>query len=85
MAYATTLSCKVDLNFNHSNRCLTDAIPSPGEELEAARSATTARPHSLARENRATRGVPEKATAQVLVSRRDPSLVSQAFYFNAAE
>lgn len=31
---------KVDLNFNQGDWCGTDAVPSPGEELEAARAAT---------------------------------------------
>ncbi len=65
LAYTTTLSCKVDLDFNHVDWCRTDAILSPGEELEAARAATTARPRPISRENMETRGVPEKATALV--------------------
>jgi hypothetical protein len=48
-----------------------------GEELEAARAATTARPRPISRENRKACGVPEKATAQILVSRRDPGLAFQ--------
>jgi hypothetical protein len=52
-------------------------FPLPEMSWREAREATSARPRPTARENRATRGIPEKATIHALVSGIDLCLASQ--------
>jgi hypothetical protein len=47
--FLIVLPCKADLNFDHGDWRGTDAIPSPEEELEAARAAIERAPSHLAR------------------------------------
>ncbi len=59
----------IEIDFNNGDRRRTDAIPSPGEEPEAARAATERAPVLHSRENRATRGVPKNRIAPRVLDR----------------